>query len=374
MINFNSVPVIIYLVISISLITSCGGGGAADSGNTDDNNTNISTSNVSWKNVTPAKSVGAVAQKFESVATNGDIFVALEAVDPSQVYVSLDGTSWSAIALPPNSIQGCNGSPGEVLWSGSEFQLFIPDGKGTSFDGINWSFRPFRTCGNGGAVANHTILENELYFLDFSGYNRLYLASGGDGYCVTEYNIGQMVAYAENNNVVVGVSADGYIYRSSNFKATPIDPYPNSSGAFYPDSPNANKECPGVPTNWTNYRPAIIAENFLYRNLARDMIWTGEMYVLLTYTNVFTSPDGIEWTEKLQTELGLNAMSWNGTELVVVGDKGSIISSRDTVSWTVENSLVTVHLIDIAWNGSHFVAIGGIPDPVKGYVSAIITR
>ena len=54
----------------------------------------------------------------------------------------------------------------------------------------------------------------------------------------------------------------------------------------------------------------------------------------------------------------LNGIAWSGSQFVVVGDVGTILTSPDGRIWTAQHSSTSQELFDIAWSGSQFVAVG----------------
>jgi hypothetical protein len=101
-----------------------------------------------------------------------------------------------------------------------------------------------------------------------------------------------------------------------------------------------------------------------------DVIWTGTDFVALGNTNrgrfgvtamVFSSADGIAWTRQSIANRFLMNLTWNGSLFIGVGGavrQGSVFSSADGKSWTPVRIQVADPLRSVAWNGKHFVAVG----------------
>lgn len=69
---------------------------------------------------------------------------------------------------------------------------------------------------------------------------------------------------------------------------------------------------------------------------------------------------GVTWTARTSgTTQHLRRVTWTGTQLVAVGDSGTILTSPDGVVWTPRTSGTTAHLRDIVSTGSQLVAVGG---------------
>ena len=54
----------------------------------------------------------------------------------------------------------------------------------------------------------------------------------------------------------------------------------------------------------------------------------------------------------------LLSIAWSGSQFVVVGDKGAILTSPDGHTWTPQNSGTTNELNGVTWSGSQFVVVG----------------
>ncbi len=104
-----------------------------------------------------------------------------------------------------------------------------------------------------------------------------------------------------------------------------------------------------------------------------DIAWTGSRYVMVGATRgaaneilVATSPDAILWTFAKPLMLGgvLNSLSWNGSVMVAVGSRSSVVGSTlvsssiilrstDGISWQDRSSALTNQaLADVVWAGN----------------------
>jgi hypothetical protein len=113
-----------------------------------------------------------------------------------------------------------------------------------------------------------------------------------------------------------------------------------------------------------------------------DVAWTGAIAVAVggyqSYgadsTMVLTSSDGKEWhRESLPEELlDLHSVTWTGSQLVAVGDNGSVARSPDGHHWTkVHGKAYDPMLYSVAWSGKTYVAVGvaGVSGKKAGLVS-----
>jgi uncharacterized repeat protein (TIGR01451 family) len=74
---------------------------------------------------------------------------------------------------------------------------------------------------------------------------------------------------------------------------------------------------------------------------------------------ILTSPDGITWTAQTSgTTDGLFAVGYGGGQFVAVGYVGQLLTSPDGVTWTARTSGATQHLYGVGHNGSQFVVVG----------------
>ena len=137
------------------------------------------------------------------------------------------------------------------------------------------------------------------------------------------------------------------------------------------------RAAPGEPGVWTKRNSSEI-------NLT-TIAWSGSQFVAIGCCSVLTSPDGLKWTRAVQ-EAGygppaagsmpyqwqLESVVWAGSQFVAVGrvvgqaeplqwDRALIATSPDGVTWT-EQSVPDSggKLLDVAWSGRRFVAVGSV--------------
>jgi hypothetical protein len=95
------------------------------------------------------------------------------------------------------------------------------------------------------------------------------------------------------------------------------------------------------------------------------------LFVALGGGVILTSPDGVSWRAQALPNNSLNGATYgNGTFVVVggysglwssagaVGDNGTILTSRDGVSWTRRNSATFNPLNGVAYGNGLFVVVG----------------
>jgi hypothetical protein len=77
--------------------------------------------------------------------------------------------------------------------------------------------------------------------------------------------------------------------------------------------------------------------------------WEGPLIVAVGNGTIRTSPDGVRWTQQA-TGLGLlNAVAFNGSMWVAVGNSGRVYTSPDGGNWTARVSPTTEPLFDVTW-------------------------
>jgi hypothetical protein len=70
-------------------------------------------------------------------------------------------------------------------------------------------------------------------------------------------------------------------------------------------------------------------------------------------------PNEWVWRNPLPMGNSLNDVTWNGESLVAVGTNGTILTSRDALTWVARDSGTLTTIKAITWTGSQFVAVGG---------------
>jgi hypothetical protein len=118
---------------------------------------------------------------------------------------------------------------------------------------------------------------------------------------------------------------------------------------------------PDVAAGWTV--PTVPVQAELNR-----VIWTGTQFVVAgNGGTILTSPDGTAWTQQSSgTSADLHGIAWSGARLVAVGygSSAAVVTSTDGVNWSPVASLpvtATTQLNAVACSGTQFVAVGTDP-------------
>jgi len=99
--------------------------------------------------------------------------------------------------------------------------------------------------------------------------------------------------------------------------------------------------------------------------------WSGSQFVAVGselvdppgggwYAVILTSPDGITWTQRAPGLPGIiYGIAWTGSRFVAVGTIPAVLLSTDGITWiSVDTGLTFGHLNDVTSNGTRTVAVG----------------
>ena len=80
--------------------------------------------------------------------------------------------------------------------------------------------------------------------------------------------------------------------------------------------------------------------------------------VVLTIINTCFGQSAWQWRNPLPCGNAINSVAWSGTRFVATGDKGTVLTSVDGVSWVKTNSGITAHLNGVCYGDGCFLAVG----------------
>ena len=88
--------------------------------------------------------------------------------------------------------------------------------------------------------------------------------------------------------------------------------------------------------------------------------WSGSLFAVVGDSGtILTSRDGRAWTrQNSSTSQRLYGVAWSGTQLVAVGTNGTILTSPDGRAWSAQHSGTSQWLYGVAWSGSLFAVVG----------------
>lgn len=94
-----------------------------------------------------------------------------------------------------------------------------------------------------------------------------------------------------------------------------------------------------------------------------DLTWNGESYIGVRLNGaIWHSADGKTWSlQELSLKEPhrlLNGITWGQSQFVVVGSCGNVITSKDGQTWVRRDSGTKMNLLDVAWTGKEFIAVG----------------
>ena len=87
--------------------------------------------------------------------------------------------------------------------------------------------------------------------------------------------------------------------------------------------------------------------------------WSGSQFVVVGNSGtILTSPNGVTWTPRVSgTTETLYSITWSGSQFVAVGFNGTVLTSPNGVNWTLQPPVTgSYHLFGVTWSGSQFVA------------------
>ena len=110
----------------------------------------------------------------------------------------------------------------------------------------------------------------------------------------------------------------------------------------------------GAGTTWTVRAPGFpLLSGVTYGN--------GTFVAVGERGSIFTSPDGVSWTRRTSgTNQSLYGVTYGNGTFVAVGESGTVLTSSNGVSWTWRTSEAPSHLVDVTYGYSTFVAVGSV--------------
>ncbi len=305
-------------------------------------------------------------ERLDGVFWTGTQFVVVS--ETGNVLSSVDGVTWtSAVGNPPAWVEGLTwneskyvavGAAGRMAMSpDGAFWTAVPSGAVETFHGVTWTGGALVPSGN-----PVTLLSN------LGGTPTINLQS-----TPSVANVGGTAVFAVD---VLGTGPFTYQWR---FNGVPLANGARITGATAP-----NMMISGVASTDQGRYDVVVtgatgsvlgkSSNLLvvgapaltfptFRNSGTSLglmgvATNGAQYVAVGFLGtVLTSSDAVTWTMQRALKLSLSAVAWGAGHFVAVGVNGLVFRSVDGVEWTA-TQVGTAWLRGIAWTGSQFVVVG----------------
>ncbi len=280
--------------------------------------------------VTSTDGVAWYTRTIKRMAWNGaSLYLAI--VDNGLVLTSTNGTNWTVRTPSVINVNTGLGAPfsgnfQDVAWGNSRFVMVGDNGIViSSTDGITWS-APETT---GTSETLRSIIHNGATAFITVGDNGTIRWRGHDttAWFIVDSEITEDLHGIAFGVVNVAVGNNGTIITSGNL--------------------NDWSKATSTPTGFVTDLRSVLAVNGLF-------IATGKDGTILKGSN-----DGESWTPPasentasgISDEWLFNSI-WDGTNYIVVGSNGTVVTSSDAVSWTTQSSPTNEHLISIITDGT----------------------
>jgi hypothetical protein len=268
---------------------------------------------------------------------------------------SPDGITWTATTIPNFGL-----ATGVTYGDGTFVAVGFGGAVATSADGLAWTRRSSGTDsrlwqvthGNGLFVA--VGFDNGVIVTSPDGTTWTSRASGvTDSITGCAFNDGRFVAVAGDT---ILTSSDG-IHWSPNPGSLELNPQSLGSGVMAGDGQflawgrNLATSPDGI--NWTERVTGVQLE-------FNELTFASGLFVGVG-SAIRTSPDGSEWTTQtsgIPESYILDGVSFGQGQFVAVGSVGLLLTSSNGVNWVRRNSGTTFNFVSVAHGGGQFVAVG----------------
>jgi photosystem II stability/assembly factor-like uncharacterized protein len=331
--------------------------------------------------------------RLGNVVSAGDHFIALVGsgtwtadnlilkVPTRGVFSSKDGTTWSKISSDSTKTFS------SVTWTGTQFVALAGNSQiGMSPDGITWTWHSLsRTlniirwtgeklvgCNSNWSNYVASSIDGVSWTYDTiqgsfsSNFSLTDIAAHGDTIVAVDYAARIFESFdngitwlGDGASVNVGV-APGHIISGALYVVLWAGNRFITVGSFLAaaDGFSGGNICSLVDGYWKSYAfySSTSADLYSVTSHGSQLVAVGDGGTIIT------SLDGITWVNRGDTSVTKNkifSVIWSGAKYVAVGDAGTVITSPDGATWTKANSVTTDQLKSVAWTGSQFVAVGG---------------
>ena len=293
----------------------------------------------------------------------------------SVIYKSTDGLSWSIVNSGGNAIA--------ELFYCNEMELFVGVGNNKvvySTDGETWSNGIIHS--SGGVQLHDIIFVPSLHKFIACGIQTFYYSING----VDWYSDGQYYSYryslavALEKGIAVTCGQNGRISFTIDFEnwENPISDVSNASlnkknRIKYFDNINYFINSTGGNVTEVSQEGDKWVESYNYPDIFggqgfNDVIYEKNIFVIATVrggvSSVFTSTDAINWDYKYNSSsiASLNSVAYSEEAdiFVVVGSNGTVLTTTDFETWTVQTSGISENLLSVVYIKVYdlFIAVG----------------
>ena len=346
---------------------------------------------------------GNVTFGLSSVIWDGAQYVTVGSL--GQILTSADGITW--VTQTTGTLTGLN----DIIWTGTQYVVVGNSGivltspnamtwtQQTTpvtdvLNAVAWNGTLFVAVGSAGATMSSadgitwtsiawTVFATNLWDIAWDGAAFIAVSNGGTYYSSTDGNWGGAVFNGDNRPNVnaiypalgswISVGGGGRVYTSldgitwtARFLGMKdsVEGFANNGVVALALGQQCSFMTTADGVNWTTYASAMPASNS-----CTDVVWASgsSQFVALTSSgsttgNIYTSPDGINWT-LISTTGPTRAYNFAYSPTagyVAVGSPdfvtGEIWSSADGITWTTQ--AVANRLNGVIWTNNQFVAIG----------------
>lgn len=255
--------------------------------------------------------------RLQAIASTGSQLVAVGSKDT--IITSSDGgKQWKVRHENPDSYRGF----AEIVWTGEQLVAVGGPGIITSPDGVHWEEQEVATT-----VSFNTVT----------------------------WTGSRVVAFEENSSVyVIASSADGLNWSVSEVDGLYLSPRSIVwTGERFVVAGEGRYATSSDLENWQIHGPSPFGS-------FHDLLWTGTELLGISNRGLWSSLDGIEWTDQgtgLLRDGFWESVTWASTQWVATGRDGAIATSPNGHDWTLRESGVTVTISSVAWTGSFLLAV-----------------
>lgn len=315
----------------------------------------VSENGLSWTNV-----VLPTTENFEAIAFGKGRFVA--SAGPL-VLVSRDGLQWDPGQMPnADAFHSLTYGEGKFLAGGNYGNIYV------SADGYAWSarqfagWRPSVSAGNGRFVAAGNDGVSPVFFYSADG-SRWHVAELRNAAAETN-GYSYFVGITHTPDGFAAVRSQGGVYTSRDgiewflSRGQSGDRFAQGiagrAGQIITTDPvNAGTvEVSGDGRNWTRVATGA------HQELDAICFANGQYVAVGGGGTIVTSPDGVNWTPRVDNLIDFYGAARSSNLFVVAGDGGTIMTSNDGQSWTRQNTPTTRNLHGLHFADGRYVAVG----------------